>query len=223
MRPNSENGLIHRVVQSVYDTTIRDYLPKRICVYRGVPARGIRLLDMTDHQPEYKKGLIDSIYEYVSESDNAVMIGAGRGITSTHLARAGATVTAYEAAEEMLSVARETLEMSQVSDQVTVVHKVVGEGIKIRGMNIGSPLPPAELETGDILVMDCEGAERSILNKLNDWPQMILVETHPNCGVPTSETREILEDKGYNVETRQHKPNDDVKKVLVAINKDETK
>ena len=61
-------------------------------------------------------------------------------------------------------------------------------------------MPPAEIPDCDVLEMDCEGAETSILSEMSIRPRVILVETHGCLGAPTSDVRDLLITIGYEVE-----------------------
>jgi hypothetical protein len=51
----------------------------------------------------------------------------------------------------------------------------------------------------DILEMDCEGSEISILERLTHTPSWIVVETHPNLGADTDVVLSLLEQIGHTV------------------------
>lgn len=208
--------LAYNIVQSVYDAVLRDHLPRKMVAYGDIPVRDGRLFDATDRIHPYKPGLERAIREHV-DGGEATLIGGGRGISSVWLAQEGASVTAYEAAEEMVSFAEETLKMKGQRENVTIRHALVGEGIEVFGSADNAEiLSPVELETGDILVMDCEGAEKSILEGLADLPQRIIVETHPGCGVSTAKTRALLNGRGYIVTGLEYHPDYPDKRVLVG-------
>jgi len=210
--------VIRTAVQTVYDATIREYLPRKWGVYGTIPARSLRLFDQTDRFPTYKTGLKTAISANVADGDHVVLVGGGRGVSSTWAARQGATVTAHEAAAEMLPIARETVTMQGVDQQVTVKHSLVGEGIDIYGSAADAVVvSPADLETGDVLMMDCEGAEVSILDGLDDLPETVIVETHPEKGSPTEETKALLEGHDYHIESLVYEPGSTDKRVLVGV------
>jgi hypothetical protein len=209
---DSEDGFVRRV----YDRTLRPYLPRKIVVYDDVAVRAGRLLDFTDYEPEYKAGLLDSIRAEVGPGTDAVLIGAGRGVSSIVAARTGADVVAIEAANQMVDLARDTIELNSV-DGIEVQHAIVGDPVEVYGdASDAAVVSPRSLNTGDCLIMDCEGSEKSILSGLEDWPSTIIVETHPERGVPTSETRDLLTGAGYTVRTVEYPHDWDTKKVLVG-------
>lgn len=208
---------VKRAIQRAYDSVLRDRLPRTWCVYGDIPARDNRLLDTTDYKPNYKEGLISAIQDHVSD-DDAVLVGGGRGISSVHLARQGATVTAYEAGNEMCEIARETVARQGWSQVVDVRHALVGSAIDVFG-DMGDPetISPAALDAGDVLVLDCEGAELSVLYRLADRPRTIIAETHPSCGAPTAPVRARLKALDYEVSAREYEPgHDGNKRVLVG-------
>lgn len=207
------------IIQRVYDETIRPVLPRKWCVYGDVPARDARLLDFTDHVPNYKQGLKRAIDDTVEAGDTVTVVGGGRGVSSVWLARRGAEVLAYEAAAEMVDIARETVAMQDVADAVTFRHALVGEAVDVYGSAAEADrVPPSELRTHDVLVLDCEGAEVAILEGLSDWPEAVIVETHPGRGAPTAAVRDRLSAGGrdYAVGTYQYEPGRDDKYVLRA-------
>jgi hypothetical protein len=210
--------MFRRLVRVIYNRILRPYLPKKFGVWNGIPARTEGLLDFEDRHPQYKQGLIDAIYKEVEKDSKVVLVGGGRGISTAHCLRAGAgEVVAYEASAEMLDVAKETIEIQEESGKASLVHAIVGDAVEIYGAIDGAEeVSPAELDTGDLLLLDCEGAERSILESIIDHPQKVIVETHPERGVPTDDSKELLKKRGYTVSSRQYQPGAEDKRVLIG-------
>lgn len=201
------------VVKYLYNRTIRSLLPRKLGVYSGVVARQPRLLDATDHHPGYKKGLMTAIEESVADRD-VVLIGMGRGISTIKCIQSGAkSVVAYEAATEMLTRARETLDLNLTDREerkITIKHAIVGKEIDVYGSPSGaSKVLPSELPRADVLVLDCEGAETSILEGINQYPETVVVETHPYHGAPSNQTTSQLNSLGYDVYEYTHEPGED--------------
>lgn len=206
-----------KLIQPYYDT-IRPYLPRRKGTYRGYVARDDRLLDTTTKRPNYKQGLVEAIKEY-APGRAVCIIGFGRGISSIIALEAGASsVTAYEASGEMIGIGYEAFDLNRVSTgNLTVRHALVGEDIDVYGSLDGADvISPGELDPEDVLVLDCEGAEISILERLAERPPVVLVETHPGKGAPTDDTRELLESLRYDVQTKMYERASQAKKVLVG-------
>lgn len=209
---------IKTIAQKLYNGVLRERLPRKFAIYAGVPARGARLLDATDHFPDYKPGLLSAIDEYVEDGDHVELVGFGRGISTVKLLEAGAGhVTAYEASQEMIEIGQETLEVNEVpGDAVTVEHALVGEGVDVYGDVEGATVvSPAELSDADVLVLDCEGAEAGILDELGTLPETVIVETHPECGVPHEATTTRLVDD-YDLDLRRYSPHREVAKQVVT-------
>ena len=188
---------IRTVVQRVYDRYIRHRLTLTVGSAAGVPVLRPRLFDFTRTDPEYKQGLIEAIHEHCG-GRSVTLVGLGRGVSTVHCLRAGAIhVDAYEASQTMIDIAQHTFNSCpyEPTDRVSIHHNIVGEAIKIYGDKIGDTLSVSKLPMNDILVMDCEGAERSILDSLSSsqLPPTVIVETHPERGVPTGGTRAQLE------------------------------
>lgn len=201
----------------VYNCTVRPYLPRKWGVLNGVAVRDFKLLDLDDHQPRWKAGFLEAIRECVRPGDTVVDVAAGKGVAAVIAARQGADVVSYEASEERVGLARETVKSAAV-DGVRIEHALVGDPIDVWGSVGGvSSLPPSDLPECDLLQLDCEGAEISILEGLTQAPRTVVVETHPNKQVPTEETRGVLESAGYRVEEREYEAGrEDGKCVLVG-------
>lgn len=206
------------LVQQLYNRVLRQRLPRKFAVYAGVPARGARLLDSTDHFPNYKPGLLSAIDEYVEDGDHVELVGFGRGVSTVKFVEAGAGhVTAHEASREMIEIGRETLEVNGVpNDAVTIEHTLVGKDVDVYGDSTGATVvSPSELSNADILVLDCEGAEEEILENLGTLPETMIVETHPECGVPHEATTTQLVDD-YDLDLRRYSPEREVEKQVVT-------
>ncbi len=214
-------GPIRPVVQRVYDAVLRERLPLTMGAVAGVPALYPRLLDATKNHPDYKRGLIRAIHDNCGDR-SVTVVGLGRGVSTVHCIRAGATrVDAFEASASMIGVAEQTFAACPYdpTERVTVHHSVVGEAVEVYGKGVGDQVSVDELPGNDVLVLDCEGAERSILDGLSDDRRgsTAIVETHPERGVTTDETRKRLERLYDSVGEREYMPEDDRgKRVLVA-------
>lgn len=209
-----------RVVRKVYNETIRPRLPRKYGVWAGVAVRTEALFDADDRHVNYKQGFIDAIHEHVQGDDTVTLVGGGRGVSTVHCLRAGAGhVVVYEAAEEMVELASETVSNEWGNTNAEFRHALVGEGIEVYGdLGDADIVAPSDLETNDVLILDCEGAERSILGNISDHPETAIVETHPERSVPTKETRTLLTAAGYTVTERMYEPDQaqPSKRVLVG-------
>jgi len=219
--PPMLRAAIRSVVHRLYDRFLRERLPLTVGSAAGVPVLRPRLFDATKTDPEYKQGLIRAIHEHCGDR-SVTLVGLGRGVSTIHCLRAGAThVDAFEASQTMIDIAEQTFEACpyQPTDRMTIHHNVVGEAIETYGDDIGSSIPVSALPANDVLVMDCEGAERSILEALpsEQMPETTIVETHPERGVPIAETKSRLERLYGTVTVRDYMPDDDRgKRVLVG-------
>ena len=101
------------------------------------------------------------------------------------------------------------------TDRVTLYHAVIGEAINVFGESVGAPkCGPDVLGAGDVLVLDCEGAEAGILRGLESEYQAIIVEDHPNQGTKAERLGQHL--PSYETQIREYQPDNDEKSVLVA-------
>jgi hypothetical protein len=198
-------NVVRDVIQPVYDRWIRPHVPVRSGPYTmaGVPVpaaaadpRAPKVLDATWFGPGYKTAYLNTIKNHVDDGDDVGIIGAGRGVSSVIALRQGATVTGYEAAGEMLPIARQTVAWQGYDDAFELVHALVGTDVVVYGDDIGPQVDPGDLEH-DVLLLDCEGAEADILPRVTGQVEEVVVETHPERGVPASETFTALEDAGW--------------------------
>lgn len=170
-------------------TALRDVLfHDRIAVYNGVAVRDRGLFAHHDYEPEFKRDLVRAVREAVQPGDDVVVVGGGRSVVAVHAARVGGNVTVCEAAAEMVSLAADVRALNAVDFELR--HAIVGDPIDVYGDSEHAlRVDPAAL-TGDVLVLDCEGAERSILPDVRGFRD-IVVETHPAQGAPTAEILKV--------------------------------
>lgn len=190
-------------VKTVYNKTVRPFLPRKIVVRNGIPTRTAKLFDSTDFDPEWENTLVQAVREHVRETDDVLIVGGGFGVSAvTAIRRTDGDATVLEAAEEMVDTITETLVLSSVdTGRVDLKHAVVGRELNVWGSSKGATsIEPADLPDCDILIMDCEGAERDILSNVRIRPREIIVESHGDLGSPTTAVKESLERLGYEVE-----------------------
>lgn len=212
---------MYNLIQKVYNRTIREYLPNKSRILANVDVHDTPLLDLTANNPLYKIGLILSIYDYISDGDYVEVVGFGRGVTSTHIFWAGASsVKGYEAASNMIEKGIDTVDRNYGTlHELDVMHAVVGDPIDVYGdFSTADIISPSELSDADVLVLDCEGAELSILSNLGTYPKTIICESHPVKGASAEKIIEILSEQ-YDITIRSHKPARDAKSVVIGTKK----
>jgi hypothetical protein len=190
------------IAKRAYNRLLRPHLPRKVGVYNGIPVRGPRLLDFTDVHPEHEHGLVEATTRNLSSGDDVVMVGGGMGTSAVHASRAvgpEGSVTVYEASADMFECLTDTLEMNDC-ENVTARHALVGSPGDVWG-DLGDPdhIAPNDLRECDLLQLDCEGAEMSILSGISIDPPEIVVESHGVYGAPTDEVCELLETMDYGV------------------------
>lgn len=211
-----------KLIRHIYDNTIRDYLPRKYRVVSGVAVKDLRLFDRTQEDPQYKAGLVSAIHDHVSEGDSIDLVGFGMGMSTVHLLDAGAsTVTAYEGAQKMIDIGENTLRVNRTGKgEVEINHAIVGDPINIWGdASDAEMISPREISNSDVLVLDCEGAELSIIGDLGTLPPCIICETHPDRGAPATKIKEKIDD-AYKIITYEYEPNaNKEKEVVVGISR----
>lgn len=195
--------MIRRLVKPIYNRLFRPHLPRKLGAFNGVPVRQPRLFDRTDVRPDYEGALISGINEQVQAGDNVVVVGGGWGVGSVHAARnasSNGNVTVFEGGSQQVERVNETANLSGISDRISVRHAVVGIDEHVYGdARDAKTIPPTEIPSCDVLVLDCEGAETTILDGLKIQPRAIVVETHHMYNAPAEDVRDILDSLGYDV------------------------
>jgi hypothetical protein len=164
--------------------------PDRIAVYHSVAVRDRPLFDARDVEPGHKAALAMAARNHSEPGDTVTVVGGGRGIVPTILARHGRDVRVYEAASQMVDTLAETQRLNAVSFDVH--HAVVGTGGKVYGDDSGARFVTPSTLDGDVLLLDCEGAEVDILPNSEGF-ETVIVETHPEFGAPTDAVLDLLD------------------------------
>jgi hypothetical protein len=87
-----------------------------------------------------------------------------------------------------------------VSEKIELNHAVVGDEISLKGKANGADIiGPTSLPNCDVLELDCEGAEQTILEKITIRPRVILVETHAYLGSSPDKIRTLLHELLYEI------------------------
>lgn len=178
---------------------VSDYLPEKTTNYHGVAVKDRWLEPNMTGIPE--RELVEGLEAVVERGDDVVIVGGGYGVSTAIAGWATGpkgSVTVLEAGERELRLNRELVEEGDLSDRVTVDHAIVGEPIDVWSSTDGADqVAPERLDPGDVLVMDCEGSELSILRGLDrrppqEWPRAVVVETHEAFGAPVEAIGSLL-------------------------------
>jgi hypothetical protein len=198
------------------------FLPKDSAwiTYNGVKITSQRITDKyvgsyikqyTDYsRPDYEPVYIPAIRDYVSTGDSVIMIGGGNGVSAVVAAKqvgSGGNINLFEGAASEVEKCRQTRAINDITCELNIHHAVVGSNVSLRGEMRGAKcISPNELEKCDALLIDCDGAEFSILNNLKTRPKKIIVEHHPVPGsdgmdvkYKPNRIRNILDDLGYEI------------------------
>lgn len=195
------------VLRPLYRNTLRRVLPSKFAVYSGVPVKNSRLLDFPD-ESTLESTQVSVLRRAVRPGDDVVVIGGGFGVTAataaTRVAPDG-TVTVFEADADMAEWVRDTVQRSRLDGFVEVNHQPVGEigdvealmGISVDAGD--SALLPEDIPRCDVLEIDCEGGEASILTEIEITPRVLIVEIHEKTGYAREDAVDDLNEVGYEV------------------------
>lgn len=191
------------ILKSIYNRLIRDRLPRKIGVFNGVAVRDIGLFDRTDVFPDYEEVLMDGIRTEVREGDDCVLVGGGRGVSSVVAARQvgnDGSVSTFEADSRSAELVSETSELNGVGERVAVENTVVGSSGRLwSGSASRNQTEPDELPDGDVLILDCNGAELELLEAITLSFRTLFVRINGFQGVSGKDVRSIIEENGFTV------------------------
>jgi len=221
LRKDGIISLIIGVFNFLYNRTLRRASPRTVVQYNGVYVRNGYMIDrifpfVGEGRANYETGIVEAIRDHIKKGDSVVIVGGGLGVATVvaaqHVGEQG-SVTCLEGSAEQIRKVNETLNLNDVSGRVRLRHAIVGKEHAIWGEK-GDPdrIAPNELPDCDVLIMDCEGAERDILNETHIQPGMIIVETHRIYDSPKSVVRDLLRKRGYKIFSTQIADKDMIKK-----------
>lgn len=210
IRTAFRGGGLQEVLWRAYNQTRHATPDLGPVLFNGIPTGARRhLLDLVaPHKwtsdvcsnATYESALVAGLRMHVGPGEHVVVVGGGHGVTAAVAAIAAGPsgrVDVYEAGDDMLDGIRQTLAANGVGAHVH--HAVVGAAHAVYGETTARVVPPGELPPCDVLMLDCEGAEREILTDLAARPRVLLIETHGMYGAPTADVRRIVEALGYRI------------------------
>lgn len=155
------------------------------------------------NQPDYESGLCKLLTK-IDLSGDICIVGGGLGVVATKIGMMksdGGSIICYEGSEKYYLECLQTYELNKqkIKTEITFINSVVATNVGVYGDAIMHTTPVSELGHFDILVMDCEGAEKQIIRELQARPKVILVETHGVYGASTSEVKKLLGQLNYEV------------------------
>ncbi|WP_186313384.1 FkbM family methyltransferase [Halorubrum salsamenti] len=158
-------------------------------------------------EPDYESGIISGINKWVTEGETIVIVGGGWGVTAARAAKVAGpsgNVIVYEGSEDEVKKIRETAEINDISERVSINHSIVGPKINLYSQEgDAQQIPPKALPECDVLELDCEGAELEILKNISIRPKVLLVESHGVYGASSEEVEKILKELSYTIQSKE--------------------
>ena len=208
-------AVISEAVGAIYRRALRPNLPQknRCAKFAGIKVPSVevdgRIFDesvpwMTPTNRKWHEyDLIRAAKSIITEGDSVLVVGGGTGAGTVHFAQytgASGRLRVFEASPEQAEVCRKTVEANEVPCPVNIRNQTVGEVISLYGDDTAADtISPTELPKADVIILDCEGAEKEILGSEADLPNRVVVETHGVFEAPTDEIQRMLKDRGYSV------------------------
>ena len=196
------------MLKEAYNAILRPHLPRKIASKNGVAVRQPRLFDATDVVEDYDPEYIAALNDAIRPGDHVVIVGGGEGVSTVRSARAtgpDGRVDSYEPGDVQFSRVCETVELNRPRASVNVHRAAVGETVKVWGdPSQAEVIDASELPECDVLGIDAEGAEATILRGEFGNPRELVVEYHDEFGSSMEDVEEALDVAGYR--TVDHRP-----------------
>lgn len=150
--------------------------------------------------------MVRQLGEAIKPGDQVVEVGSVMGVLTVWAAREATrqgAVYGYEAGEDRVAWARETLVLNDVTEWASVEHGLIEDGDIVWGeMGEAARLSVTDLPEYDVLVTDCDGGERSILSELTaeTAPRVAVIESHGMYEAPTEWVTDRLTELGLTVQ-----------------------
>jgi ribose 5-phosphate isomerase RpiB len=205
MKPDD---FIMKILRFVYDKLLRNFLPEKISVHNGVPVAGYaKLLDFNDQKPYYEEALISAVRSEAESGNKVTIVGGGLGVSGVvagqQVGESG-VVEIFEGSDTQVEIISKTIALNQLDDRISIRDSFIGSVSeysknKYGGDDTSNTLPPSELSECNMLVLDCEGAEKEIIPSMTVSPETIIVETHGFLGSGKDIVQKLLDQKGYEI------------------------
>jgi hypothetical protein len=197
--------LLWRALRKSYDIILRPFMPRRQGQYNGVKVKKAKVLEETldydeVNSPNFEEQNIVALKDYIESEDDVLILGGGWEITTVHAHNAleEGSVTVIEGGRKQKQLLEQTLSLNEV-EEVETIHGIVGDPKSIYGDTGGCPTLDINDFNPDVLQMDIEGSECSVLENMEIKPRVVIVESHGHQGCSSKEVKEKLESKGYMV------------------------
>ena len=195
------------LVRSIYESTIRMYLPNKIGVYYTVPINDQKLFDINTYNPYRKKELLTAVENYSTPGDQILVFGGGRGLAAIVAARRvlpNGHVIVYEAAKEQCLRTKKSVDFNNLTEYVTINQSIIGSTIDVWGdMNKADITKPEKLPDSTVWVIDIEGGELGLLKECSNnnvnWPKAMIIESHPHKGANIENIEDLLYNLDVNI------------------------
>lgn len=192
--PKTNVNIIYNDVVVGKERLFERYIPNQFQNYTPYPGND-----------SYEQSYVRAIREHL-EGTKVVVIGGGEGVSTVTAARLvgeKGRVISYEGGKKSAKAVRQTIDYNNVQDCVDVHHALVGKYSHVRGsVKEADVVDPEDLPPCDSLLLDCDGAELSILPELEYLPPLIIVEHHavkPDIPYQPDSLREYFVDNGYDI------------------------
>jgi hypothetical protein len=196
--------LIWKILKIAYANILRPVLPYTTIDVNGVTVEDAKLLDKFfsyDLRENYEQKNIEALDAVTGNDDDILIVGGGLGVTAVHAARnTTGKVNVVEASESQSKTCRQTVKLNGVSNKVQVKHGYMGEKIRTYGSSKRAKKFSLSDFDADVVQIDIEGGECKLLQDGDLPTNKIIVESHGIYGCSTEHLKEIMRNRGFNVE-----------------------
>lgn len=203
--------IVRRKLSNFYDSRLREYTPviKDKAIYNGVRIDNESSYHLFDgittatagRKKYYEAAIVKGINSVIKEGDHVLIVGGGWGVSTVKASISAGVegkITVYEASTDKIEDIENTLKLNPISSEIELNENMVAGNSSVWGEETRNEIVnPRDLPPADVLILDCEGAEKKILETLDYEPRAVVVEIHPEYGVRHNEIKSIMNRRGY--------------------------
>lgn len=200
--------LLKRATRKAYVSFIKPFMPRKdFRLFNGVKVEENMLfeetLDLTQQNIEnFEEKNIEAIQEYLKKDEDITIIGGGYGVTAKYAHQitedGNGIVKVIEASKSQIEKMQDVKKWNDLD--IELIHGLVGKEVNIYGEK-GQPerIDINEIDS-EVIQMDIEGSECSVLEEMTDGPPKIIIESHGSEGCSSENVENKLKDLDYDTE-----------------------
>ena len=175
-----------------------------IVKYNGILVPFVKKKKPRKEKPDAEEGIVSAHKNFTKSKDNVIIIGGGNGVTAcvaSKIVGEFGNVVIYEGGNEAYKRIKRTMKINNAPNNYQVYHAIIGPEIDVYGGDTTGAqfIDPKDIANCDVLELDCEGSEESILENMVIRPRIIIAEIHPKTHKSPDSVVNILINMGYKI------------------------